>query len=116
MGNHFVHHMWDYNLVITFGQKRPPFTSFVNRFCRSVSEYHEIENEPRVTLYLHFRVEICKTRVKLIKNTLCMYTAMKYCKKIAKYNNLEPANTKDIIGIRPIYIHQLYFALILTNM
>ena len=32
-----------------------------------------------------------------------MYTAMKYCKKIAKYNNLESANTKDIIGIRPIY-------------
>ena len=31
---------------------------------------------------------------------------MKYCKKIAKYNNLEPANTKDIIGIRPIYIHK----------
>ena len=32
-----------------------------------------------------------------------MCTAMKYCKKIAKYNHLEPMNTKDIIGIRPIY-------------
>ena len=32
-----------------------------------------------------------------------MCTAMKYCKKIAKYNHLEPMKTKDIIGIRPVY-------------